>query len=153
MPVNVPLDQLVRRLVEEREGQMMDEKQPIPEAMPVACLAFLPRIVKVAQDHGYALTVHGTLARDFDFVAVPWTDKAAPAEDLVEAIRVKVGGFLVGPRQGDLDRDPKHLPHGRLAWSIHLGGGPYIDLSVMPRMTHSAGDGIAELRRNEPPNV
>ena len=28
---------------------------------------------------------------------------------------------------------PGLKPHGRLTWSFHVGGGPYLDLSVMPR--------------------
>ena len=103
-------------------------KQAIKEAMPIGCLAFLPRVVKVAREHGYALTVHGSMARDFDFVAIPWTEEATPAEELVAAI-IKACGTIF--RQGEEDATPK--PHGRRAWQLHLCGGPYIDLSVMPR--------------------
>lgn len=102
------------------------EKRPIPEASPFACLAFLPRVVRIAREHGYALAVHGSLARDFDFVAIPWVDEAVKPEELVEAIRAAVGGFF------DEHDHPASKPHGRRAWVIHLGGGPYIDLSVMP---------------------
>lgn len=105
------------------------KKRPIHGASPFGALAFLPGVVDVARAHGYALTVHGSLARDFDFVAIPWTEDARPAEELAEAIRARVGGFVHPPEEF-----PRHKPHGRLAWSIHLGSGPYIDLSVMPRV-------------------
>lgn len=108
----------------------MTDKQPIPTARPFGALAFLPGVVKVAREHGYALTVHGSLARDFDFVAIPWTEDACPAEELAEAIRARVGGIPDGK-----EPEPVHKPHGRLAWKFHLGGGPYIDLSVTPRST------------------
>lgn len=114
-----------------------DEPHPNRKTIPFAALAFLPRIVAIARDHGYALTVHGSLARDFDFVAVPWVADAKPAAELVEAIRESVGGFILNDptaKPGDYVRkNPEPKPHGRLAWSIHLGSGPYIDLSVMPR--------------------
>jgi hypothetical protein len=29
---------------------------------------------------------------------------------------------------------PGGKPHQRLGWTFHLGGGPYIDLAVMPRV-------------------
>lgn len=103
---------------------------PIPEARPFGALAFLPGIVKVARERGYALTVHGSLARDFDFVAVPWIEDACPAEELAEAIRARCGGIPDGK-----EVEPVVKPHGRLAWKFHLGGGPYVDLSVMPRST------------------
>lgn len=81
----------------------------------------------VARDYGYALTVHGSLERDIDLVAVPWIDSASSAADLAEAIRVKADGYLRPNEQW-----PRRKTHGRLCWSFHLGGGPYIDLSVMP---------------------
>lgn len=92
---------------------------------PVACLAFLPSIVRVAKEHGYALAVHGSLARDYDLIAVPWVDEAARPEVLVDAIRVASGGHFA-------EHDyPATKPHGRRAWAVHLGGGQYLDLSVM----------------------
>lgn len=111
--------------------------KPASEASPVACLAFLPSIIAIAREKGYALAVHGSLARDYDFIAVPWAFAAVPAEELVEAIRARVGGKICNVPEADpfdfTRRNPEPKPHGRLAWSIHLGGAPYIDLSVMPR--------------------
>lgn len=95
-------------------------------AAPWGFLAFLPRLVAVGRAHGYALAVHGSLARDFDIIAAPWTDDAVDADDLAEAIRSAVGGV-----RGDTVHE---RPHGRRGYVIHLGAGPYIDLSVMPRV-------------------
>lgn len=91
----------------------------------------------VAKEHGYALALHGSLRSDMDVVAVPWTDTAADEETLVKAICESVGGFILA------DRPVANKPHGRRAWTIHLGGcsatvppterATYIDLSVMPR--------------------
>ncbi len=78
-----------------------------------------------ARELGYALGVHGSLARDLDLIACPWTETASSPEDLAEALRAKVGGVL-----GSKGHE---RPHGRRIFVIHLGGGPYIDLSVMPR--------------------
>lgn len=75
---------------------------------------------------GYAIAVHGSLQRDIDLVAVPWTQDATTA-DALEAVREVNGGVAVPD-------DATAKPHGRLAWRIFLGGGPYIDLSVTPRM-------------------
>lgn len=92
---------------------------------PLWGLSFLPTLMRTAKEYGYALTLHGSFARDFDFVAVPWTEDAKPASVLVEAVREAVGGHIS-------NRDGDEKPHGRRGWSIHLGAGPYIDLSVMP---------------------
>ncbi|MCE9566374.1 MAG: hypothetical protein K8U57_30490 [Planctomycetes bacterium] len=94
---------------------------------------------------GYALAVHGTLMRDIDLIACPWTDDAVEAKTLAEELRKvaeKVNPVGVAFCKDRMHADnpqffddgcPGMKPHGRLAWSFHLGGGPYIDLSVMPR--------------------
>jgi len=104
--------------------------------------ALIGPIRETARALGYAVGVHGTLKRDIDLIACPWVDTAVDARTLAEAIRDVCrehnGGIAhMTPVEQD---DPWHLagcptkkPHGRLTWSYHLGGGPYIDLSVMPR--------------------
>jgi len=87
----------------------------------------------VARGQGYALAVHGSLARDIDVVAIPWTEEAVDAPALVAAIVAEVERVNGHAYMRDRDANPTEKPHGRRAWSIHLGGGPYIDLSVMPR--------------------
>lgn len=92
---------------------------------------------------GYALAEHGSMRRDIDLVAIPWTHDAVPALVLVRELQATVrlwnGGIAVivndiAAAPTDFTRrSPQPKPHGRLAWSIHLGGGPYLDLSVMPR--------------------
>lgn len=91
----------------------------------------LPKVRQVAAEHGYAIGVHGSMKRDLDLIAAPWTDGAAAPEIFVKAVAVAVSGFIRTGKGRD-DTGATARPHGRLAWTIHLGGGPYIDLSVMP---------------------
>lgn len=91
----------------------------------------------MAKKFGYAIGVHGSLARDIDLIAAPWTENAVEPELLAAAIANLARAFnesgwtkVFGPG----DADDKIKPHGRLCWSIHLEGGSYIDLSVMPRI-------------------
>lgn len=101
----------------------------------------------VARQHGYALAVHGSLARDIDIVAVPWCPTVSAAAVLVEAIRSmaeEITGELAFIRN-DPNADPRDFTtrnpepkfHGRLGWSIFVkrrrgGYAVYLDLSVMP---------------------
>jgi hypothetical protein len=118
--------------------------KPTPKAPAYVWL--IPSLGAIARDHGYALTLHGSLNRDMDLVAVPWIETAADPDVLVEAIRAELTGYIVpdGTKGGRFDattgaaveaivRNPDRKPHGRLAWNIHLDGGLVIDLSVMPR--------------------
>lgn len=105
----------------------------------------IPALREVGRRNGYALAVHGSLERDIDVVAVPWTEGAMPAQHLAEQIHDAcraVMGRVTGPGGWSADAGfdppfgslpkPQPKPHGRLAWSILFGGGPYLDLSVMP---------------------
>lgn len=85
----------------------------------------LPMLRLMARTHGYALTLHGSGQRDLDLVAIPWTEDAKSAEVLVTAL-----AFCI---HAQADEPPIEKPHGRWGWVIQLGGGLYIDLSVMPR--------------------
>jgi hypothetical protein len=105
----------------------------------------IPVLREVARQKGYAMTVHGSLERDIDLVAVPWRDLAVSPDSLIRgfyAVCAAVFGHVTGPGgwteketygppAGSLP-NPERRPHGRLAWSILLGGGPYLDISIMP---------------------
>ena len=86
-----------------------------------------PRLREVARAHGYALALHGSLTKDLDVVAIPWTDEASDPTALAIALTERAGAHMP-PNQ------PTIRLHARMAYTIHLGGiGGYIDLSVMPR--------------------
>ncbi len=88
---------------------------------------------KTAWREGYCLALHGSMNRDLDLVACPWTDDAGSPDDLVEALCKKHG--LKRGYSGDQNK-----PHGRICYTFHLwdskglfAGNFYIDLSIMPR--------------------
>lgn len=98
-------------------------------------------IRKTARKCGYAVAVHGSVARDIDLTArvirmvkrligpgsrdiAKWHDRRGLPTEAYNRGRVSEPGKRGGTA-------PK--PHGRRVWVLHLGGGPYIDLSVMPR--------------------
>lgn len=95
-----------------------------------AYASYYPVLCEVARELGYCLAVHGTMARDLDLVAVPWTDGAATAEELVEAVWKRVAWMSTKDKVVD---GPEAKPHGRRAWCIPMMGGAYVDLSVTPR--------------------
>lgn len=99
-------------------------------------VALFPALMDTAKSHGYALAVHGSLNRDLDLIAAPWVDEVADPCLLAEAIKAACGGKIYGiktHKDGSMGINPTPKPHGRLAWTIHLEAGLYLDLSVMPR--------------------
>lgn len=97
---------------------------------------------KAAVACGYALAVHGSIRRDIDLVAIPWTpgaESACKVSDALYRATERVLGFKpirswsMRGRRFTLRGCPGVKPHGRLGWVWQIGGGVYIDLSVMPR--------------------
>lgn len=84
----------------------------------------IPYLTKVARGRGWAIAFHGSMCRDLDAIAVPWTDNACPADELVEAFARSVDANRV-------DDQWTEKPHGRRCRSIYWGLGQYLDLSVM----------------------
>ncbi|MFA4971819.1 MAG: hypothetical protein WC683_04350 [bacterium] len=83
-------------------------------------------LAATARRYGYALALHGSMQRDLDMIAVPWTDKAVSAERLIEVLRTRHGLFKGQPAGAK-------MPHGRRCWSLMFGGHAYADISVLPR--------------------
>lgn len=85
-----------------------------------------------ARGCGYALAVHGSLARDIDLIAVPWTEQADDPKLMVERLCGVLSG-LVGRAVVISSESWTVKPHGRQALTILLPGNcPEIDLSIMP---------------------
>lgn len=118
----------------------MTVRQPKPGPLPAPVYAHLyPGLATVAREHGYALAVHGSLARDLDLVAVPWVDEAGDPNALVEAL----ADHLQTYRHAN---DPVQRPFGRLTWALPIMGHAFVDVSVVPRGAPVPRDVLASLR-------
>lgn len=111
---------------------MSDKKASKSFAPFYAC--FLAPMVEVAREHGYAMAVHGSMNRDLDLVCVPWVDDASDPETLIDALQKRTGGHIP-------EGCPELKPHGRLAWSLAMGGAPFFDISVMPKTSEPTKQG------------
>lgn len=97
-----------------------------PTYAPVYAAALYPGLAEVAKRYGYALAVHGSVQRDFDLIAIPWTPEATDPQVVVTAI---CGEFAI-TQLGN----PTVKEHGRLAFTVSIGFGEcFLDLSFMPR--------------------
>ena len=96
-----------------------------PNFGPVYAAAMYPDLCSIFQRHGYALAAHGSLARDFDLVAVPWAEKLSPPQKVLEEA---TSTFAIS-----LSPDSPHEKlHGRKAYTLICGFGDcQIDLSFL----------------------
>jgi hypothetical protein len=114
----------------------------------------------IARKHGYALALHGTVTRDLDVVAIPWTNEAVSPVELKDAMMAHIGAVdyegltrrnlpdspelvkqIVDRENARTDKDPQDAegaaikPHGRRCWNLYMDFGAKVDLSIMPRVT------------------
>jgi hypothetical protein len=89
----------------------------------------LPPMRLAARGCGWAITVHGSLKRDIDLVAIPWTTSAQKPEVLVDRLIGVIAGVL---GRAVPMKDWTEKPHGRRALTIITSGEAEIDLSIMP---------------------
>lgn len=96
---------------------------------PIYC-ALYPELAEIARAHGYALSIHGSLARDFDLICVPWADYVTDPEMVVEAFTNK---FAI-KRVGEMTLGN----HGRMIYTLSISFGEcFIDLSFTPANVYS----------------
>lgn len=93
---------------------------------PVLYVHRIHELQTICRANGYALALHGSMQRDLDAIAVPWTKRAVKAETLVKRICEQMG--LKQTNEGVTKKY-----HGRRAWALLLGETGYVDLSIMPR--------------------
>jgi hypothetical protein len=95
-----------------------------PNYSPVYC-ALYPELTEIARKHGYALSVHGSLARDFDIVCIPWVESPSTPDTVVNEMATTFSFKVIG--------EPGKKPHGRIAYTLSIGFGEcFLDLSFMP---------------------
>lgn len=100
--------------------------KPPPNYAPTYAAAMYPELAEIARQHGYALAVHGSLARDLDLIAIPWVDDAGEPQRVIDAILAKFAVNLIG--------DVGQKPHGRIVYTLSVGWGHCaIDIGFTPR--------------------
>jgi hypothetical protein len=98
----------------------------IPPCPPIA------PIREAAKEFGYAIGVHGSLKRDYDLIAVPWTKDAIGNGDLIGALCERVTK-LTGKTLKLLPGTVERKPNGRYACTLQFDAWlKHIDLSIAP---------------------
>lgn len=99
-------------------------------------ISVMPKIREAAKKCGYAIGLHGSMRRDLDLIATPWTELFLHKDTLASEIQKAACGL-----EG-LEFKWEAKPHGRMAtafpicWTWHetppIFSNGHIDLSVTP---------------------
>jgi len=126
--------EIARLVAETAKGRAKDLKPP--NYGPFYAAGLYPKLAELFRKHGYALAVHGSVANDFDVIAVPWVEDAADPQTVIdEAMTAFAFKQVPDGYRGEAK------PHGRLAFRVPFSfGACSMDVSFMPRIPSSQGE-------------
>ena len=145
-----------------------DNRAPVSEgAAKVRAISerLLTEMRRVARQDGWAIGVHGSMTRDLDIIATPWTDEAVDETAFVEAMRAAVerelgGAAFIGAGDDGRTAGYKRKPHGRRCWTLHStsdqlfesdkGAHPYVDLAIVDLRAALSADNRAPVPASGP---
>jgi hypothetical protein len=107
--------------------------------MPIMYATFYGILKEIAEKHGYAVAVHGSLTRDMDLVLIPWIEHPGPVIKVLKEWHDTIDDCPCS-EDGVPYSSIGNKPHGRIAYTIPTGGGGYIDVSVMPTKESEANE-------------
>jgi hypothetical protein len=71
---------------------------------------------EIATKFGYNLVLHGSLSRDLDLIAIPWSIKLGDVDTMIQEFSDLIGGQIMIQSE-----EQKHcFPHGRLSYVINI---------------------------------
>lgn len=86
-----------------------------------------PELAEITRKHGYALAAHGSLARDFDLICIPWVANPSEPKIVVDEITSIFSLKLSN------EINPTIKEHGRICYTLILSFGEcFLDFSFMP---------------------
>lgn len=107
------------------KATMKSPDQLKPNFAPAYAAAMYPGLAAIFHKHGYALACHGSLARDFDLIAVPWADSVSDPQTVLNDVTTEFALRQIN------NGEPKN--HRRIAYTLSCGFGQCsIDLSFLP---------------------
>lgn len=96
---------------------------------------------EIALKYGYNLVLHGSLNRDLDLIAIPWSKEIKPHLDMIEEFAIHLGGYMINEAEETREAFAKSH-NGRRWYGINILRGEksnnyidpqyYLDISVTP---------------------
>lgn len=107
-----------------------------PPTFAPAYVGLYPILAELCRENGYALAVHGSVSRDFDLIAVPWTEEICEPNQLIRLIAARISFTTDTAISIDRLFEAPYMEikfYGRISWAIPLDCGSYLDISVIPQ--------------------
>jgi len=96
-----------------------------PANMGPVYVGLYPALAEIARAHGYALAIHGTIARDFDLIAIPWVESPSHPDEVINAMTTEYALRTAG--------EPDTVFHGRRRYTLIISFGEcFCDIQFVP---------------------
>lgn len=82
---------------------------------------------QAAMDKGWALALHGSLAKDMDIMAMPWVEGAQSVDEMILAIK----GCFCESQLMEIQMGP--MPNGRVVYTLSIWADFYLDINIIKR--------------------
>ena len=120
----------------EKQNQVV--KKPI-HAKPSLYAHYYESLKIIAKEYGFALLLHGSMNRDLDLVAVPWSESVKDDFEMIKEFDRKMQGIHSDDKAHYMFKETHHgrkqyvinLNRGG-AWNSYIDEQYYIDISIMP---------------------
>ena len=86
---------------------------------------------------GWALGLHGSLTKDMDIMAMPWTEDAVPVEEMIKALS---NCFTDNPFAGEHIVPHYGKPNGRVVYTMSIWADFYLDINVIQNTQNNMSD-------------
>lgn len=119
----------------------LEVKKPI-KAKPMFYACCLLDMQKIARDLGYNLVIHGSMDRDMDLVAIPWSETPSTHYELLIELDLYLRGVNYTKESFEQGYMYSKLPGGRSSYVLNINRGGkynnytdeqwYVDISITP---------------------
>lgn len=97
----------------------MDTIKPI-HAKPSIYAFYFETIKEIGLKYGYNIVLHGSMNRDLDLIAIPWSEEIGDKELMIDRIAEVIGGnVLINHETHNRERFTLK-PHGRICYVINI---------------------------------
>jgi hypothetical protein len=92
---------------------------------------------QAAMDCGWALGLHGSLASDMDIMAMPWTEDATSADDMIHHL---IDVCFYNNKLSDFDVHRGEKPNNRVVYTISIWADYYLDINIIESNNYKIND-------------
>ncbi len=98
----------------------MSSKKPI-HVKPGMYALFFIELKEIALRYGFNLVMHGSMNRDMDLIAIPWSDEMGDEQEMIKEFQLYLTGYTVVTPEGRVHFTI--LPGNRHSYVIELNRG------------------------------